>query len=1309
LICRVCRSGETFDQPLYNPCKCNGSMKHVHQVCLEEWLSHSNSKKCEICKHQFRFSPIYSANTPNRITWPFFLKHIMKKSLRNLKFYTRVAFVTAIWLFLIPYITAITERFFFQFGDFWTFFKAHFPNSTVETEYELIWNLPFNILIQSFLADVFEGQVLSSIAIIVLLLLFCMREYVLIATPIDALGRPAPFVENGQVPAVNRAIRVPAPHIRERVRQRQQVLNELNVAVDEFNVARRNPVPNLNIQDMVLPQNEIMQEEPLIAHTDSDEESHPIYDENLISSPSSSNPRLKTYHPRVLKRRESSASGEEGSSSSSYVGEKNIEKPLIESNGSSSVDHAPPVATSTVDQVQHHITEKDEESIFNFDDDVKDLDDDNSIFHKEGIPVEDDFPEEIFPEEDFPEELLADPEIPPDANEPLPIVEHNEVPILPPIQVQQIRQNLNIDVNVNINQQGLNAEINAQGDINAFLELVGIEGSLFNLFSLFCMAVTFVFFVVGLGGYIPYQLGRILVYAFEDIYSPFIDKVFSAVVVGSDSLLDPLVDFFVNNFLHKTFNFQLRDHVSENLSTNDSIITNTTVAVIETFISDPLNENNLKKKVFRFGFNIFNFDFKKLRSSNSLYLGYLPKSFMYILVGYFTIGILVFLKAKRSGYFNHPYFHTLKRLCIRSCRIVLLANKFCFFLTIELGLFPAFCGVLIDFITLPVFGPSITMSTRWAFFKRAPFICYFLHWICGTICMFQLAGYVATIREIIRPGVMWFIRDPNDPEFQPLNEIMTRTVLVQFKKLLVGTVMYSVLIFGGVGGVVACLKLFEIMFSVLFSSRFNLTALFGITIEKNSGPFKIFPLKWEFNSQPISDMPTDLLILHFIVPFLYKLVKPKLRFKFLMERWFKFTANRLRLTEFLLGEKNMEEEDAENNWVDVDDTESDDELPDLIYPNNNAVAKPKASKVREFEFLRVPNTDRIRVVPGEKILIPMRRGEKLFGRVGETEDEVKERWRIVWVPGYLKLRLMGFVIGHWLYLLSVASVLIIIPLCLGRIFSLYTQKFFEGYSPVFNTNIFNSTDFIEKSATNLTESNFANEIFKNYPGRDDLNLHDIYSYSIGIVLVVAVLYPISKTFQLLKFMTTLVYRMLFNIYHRSKGTSKNENFKGSLKKKFNHEKEIQFNLKDEVSLRVQYLVNFVTVEAFQYIKLDYVSGLVGTKIFFGLLRLSPENSLRRVVNNARTLGLRRFDVKEITFKLFIPVTLVLSFFVLFPFVLFGANLGRVIFGGSAFERPERKQRPPVPLETFSFIIKKKLKDWMEKVKDDEYLGIFLKN
>jgi E3 ubiquitin-protein ligase DOA10 len=84
---------------------------------------------------------------------------------------------------------------------------------------------------------------------------------------------------------------------------------------------------------------------------------------------------------------------------------------------------------------------------------------------------------------------------------------------------------------------------------------------------------------------------------------------------------------------------------------------------------------------------------------------------------------------------------------------------------VELGFFPSVCGVVIDLCIMPVFGESVSFQSRLKFFSNYPYTFGFIHWLIGTTFMFQFAVYVATIREILRPGVFWFIRDPNDVSF----------------------------------------------------------------------------------------------------------------------------------------------------------------------------------------------------------------------------------------------------------------------------------------------------------------------------------------------------------------------------------------------------------------------------------------------------------------------------------------------------------------------------------------------------------------
>ena len=53
-ICRICHCEAEPDQPLISPCMCAGSLQYVHQSCLQRWIKSSDTKKCELCKYEFR-------------------------------------------------------------------------------------------------------------------------------------------------------------------------------------------------------------------------------------------------------------------------------------------------------------------------------------------------------------------------------------------------------------------------------------------------------------------------------------------------------------------------------------------------------------------------------------------------------------------------------------------------------------------------------------------------------------------------------------------------------------------------------------------------------------------------------------------------------------------------------------------------------------------------------------------------------------------------------------------------------------------------------------------------------------------------------------------------------------------------------------------------------------------------------------------------------------------------------------------------------------------------------------------------------
>lgn len=52
-ICRICHCESDTYNPLLTPCYCSGSLKYVHQSCLQQWLTASETNYCELCKFPF--------------------------------------------------------------------------------------------------------------------------------------------------------------------------------------------------------------------------------------------------------------------------------------------------------------------------------------------------------------------------------------------------------------------------------------------------------------------------------------------------------------------------------------------------------------------------------------------------------------------------------------------------------------------------------------------------------------------------------------------------------------------------------------------------------------------------------------------------------------------------------------------------------------------------------------------------------------------------------------------------------------------------------------------------------------------------------------------------------------------------------------------------------------------------------------------------------------------------------------------------------------------------------------------------------
>lgn len=78
-----------------------------------------------------------------------------------------------------------------------------------------------------------------------------------------------------------------------------------------------------------------------------------------------------------------------------------------------------------------------------------------------------------------------------------------------------------------------------------------------------------------------------------------------------------------------------------------------------------------------------------------------------------------------------------------------------------------------------------TLKERKNSFNLAPGTSMFVHWLVGMVYVFYFASFILLLREVLRPGVLWFLRNLNDPEFNPIQEVKClKNLLISFIILL---------------------------------------------------------------------------------------------------------------------------------------------------------------------------------------------------------------------------------------------------------------------------------------------------------------------------------------------------------------------------------------------------------------------------------------------------------------------------------------------------------------------------------------------
>ncbi|EYC03759.1 hypothetical protein Y032_0092g2608 [Ancylostoma ceylanicum] len=155
-----------------------------------------------------------------------------------------------------------------------------------------------------------------------------------------------------------------------------------------------------------------------------------------------------------------------------------------------------------------------------------------------------------------------------------------------------------------------------------------------------------------------------------------------------------------------------------------------------------------------------------------------------ILTGYVAVTAIIYVLHYFVGVLRLASLYRVLGICFLVLKVFLLV-------LIEIGFFPIICGCWMDLCSLKLFSASL--SSRASSFAASPTSSVFIHWMIGMVYVFYFASFVLLLREVLRPGVLWFMRNLNDPEFNPIQEMIELPVTRHLRRLVASTVGYSFL------------------------------------------------------------------------------------------------------------------------------------------------------------------------------------------------------------------------------------------------------------------------------------------------------------------------------------------------------------------------------------------------------------------------------------------------------------------------------------------------------------------------------------
>ncbi|GFF28854.1 ERAD-associated E3 ubiquitin-protein ligase doa10 [Aspergillus udagawae] len=331
---------------------------------------------------------------------------------------------------------------------------------------------------------------------------------------------------------------------------------------------------------------------------------------------------------------------------------------------------------------------------------------------------------------------------------------------------------------------------------------------------------------------------------------------------------------------------------------------------------------------------------------------------------------------------------------------------------IEMIVFPLYCGTLLDVALLPLFE-NATIASRLEFTSSSPLTSLFVHWFIGTCYMFHFALFVSMCRKIMRSGVLYFIRDPDDPTFHPVRDVLERNITTQLRKIAFSALVYGALVIVCLGGVV-----------------------WGLYYAFDG----VLPVRWSATI-PVLEFPADLLFYNFAMPLAIRSIKPSDGLHKLYNWWFHKCARFLRLSSFFFGERHTDEEGyhVRRTWFGLLSGKKGDTEQPIVGETERRIADEKqlgAYFVRDGKFVRAPASDQVRIPKGNPVFLEVTENDERVDGAPDPDEGLHGRandmFTKVYIPPSFRTRIAAFIFLIWVFAAATGVGITIIPLVIGR-------------------------------------------------------------------------------------------------------------------------------------------------------------------------------------------------------------------------------------------------------------------------------------